>query len=247
MHNNNNLRSFVSPGTGLAYGSNGYTAPHDGEITMTFSGQIPLGYRRGEASSTDPVLVTRSGVCMAGCATFTGDARGAEQAAAPFTFELYEVVTPALRNGGSGQICPTQKGHTVKMLMIVFLGFALQGCLALQPKRAFKLTGTLSLNPSHVIDDRLFVLKPKEKDDPAVLIGYDRFTGKEVWEYRHGNAADDITDFLIVEDTLFFGSESLIVSVDLDTGKENWRKNRGCLCDRLVETAQAHYQIYLST
>ena len=214
---------------------------------MTFSGQIPLGYRRGEASSTDPVLVTRSGVCMAGCATFTGDARGAEQAAAPFTFELYEVVTPALRNGGSGQICPTQKGHTVKMLMIVFLGFALQGCLALQPKRAFKLTGTLSLNPSHVIDDRLFVLKPKEKDDPAVLIGYDRFTGKEVWEYRHGNAADDITDFLIVEDTLFFGSESLIVSVDLDTGKENWRKNRGCLCDRLVETAQAHYQIYLST
>ncbi len=112
--------------------SNGYTAPHDGQITMTFSGQIPLGYRRGEASSTEPVLVTRSGVCMAGCATFTGDARGAEQAAAPFTFELYEVVTPALRNGGSGQIRPTQKGHTVKMFMIVFLGFALQGCLALQ-------------------------------------------------------------------------------------------------------------------
>lgn len=107
--------------------------------------------------------------------------------------------------------------------MVVFLGFALQGCLALQPKRAFKLNGTLSLTSSHVIDDGLFILKPKEKDDAAVLIGYDRFKGKEVWKYRHGNAADDITDFLIVEDTLFVGSESLIVSVDLETGKENWR------------------------
>ena len=125
--------------------------------------------------------------------------------------------------GGSGQIYSTQKGNTVKMFMVVFLGFALQGCLQLQPKRAFKLNGTLSLTPSHVIDDGLFILKPKEKDDAAVLIGYNRFKGKEVWKYRHGNAADDITDFLIVEDTLFVGSESLIVSVDLETGKENWR------------------------
>ena len=33
------------------------------------------------------------GAFLAGCATFTGDARGAEQAAPPFTFEPYEVVT----------------------------------------------------------------------------------------------------------------------------------------------------------
>ena len=32
-------------------------------------------------------------VCLAGCATFTGDALGPEQAAAPFTFDQYEVVT----------------------------------------------------------------------------------------------------------------------------------------------------------
>ena len=33
------------------------------------------------------------GVLLVGCATFTGDAHGAEQAAAPFPFEQYEVVT----------------------------------------------------------------------------------------------------------------------------------------------------------
>ena len=52
-------------------------------------------------SATDPArhhrrsrfCILALGVCLAGCATFTGDARGAEQAAAPFTFEQYEVVT----------------------------------------------------------------------------------------------------------------------------------------------------------
>ena len=52
-------------------------------------------------SATDPARQHRRswfsilvlGVFLAGCATYTGDALGAEQAAAPFTFEQYEVVT----------------------------------------------------------------------------------------------------------------------------------------------------------
>ena len=52
-------------------------------------------------SATDPARHHRRSrfcilvlsVCLAGCGTFTGDGAGAEQAAAPFTFEQYEVVT----------------------------------------------------------------------------------------------------------------------------------------------------------
>ena len=52
------------------------------------------------------------GVCLAGCATFTGDALRADRPAAPFTFEQYEVVT-----GSAGR-------------QSVLTGFLLSGAMA---------------------------------------------------------------------------------------------------------------------
>ena len=65
------------------------------------TGEIVITFAARPGSTTDPARHHRRsrfcilvlGVFLAGCATFTGDARGAEQAAAPFTFEQYEVVT----------------------------------------------------------------------------------------------------------------------------------------------------------
>ena len=111
----------------------------------------------------------------------------------------------------------------MKTIPILLLALFVQGCFETEPKRTFRVDGSLSFSDSHVIGELLYILNSGGMGKPASLVGLDRFKGKEVWRYEHTNEEDYITDFLIVDRVLFLGSESLIISIDLDTREENWR------------------------
>jgi outer membrane protein assembly factor BamB len=111
----------------------------------------------------------------------------------------------------------------MKIIFLIVIGLILQGCLVIEPIRIFKIDGSLSLTQAHVDGEIMYVLKKNSKNEAISLVGYNRFKGKEVWRYDHSNSNDLITSFLMVERTLFLGSQSLIISINLDTSKENWR------------------------